>query len=145
MPSPPVTAQGILEVLTLPEQTDRDLEPCVASACSRLQELIGDTNYAALLADTLSERAQDACVRAGQLLGAAYYYRLRIPPVGSRAILSSTTSPDGTTNSHATSEDVAKAARGLRTRAIEEIKRVGLYQRPATSVGTLLIVDPEDA
>jgi hypothetical protein len=145
MPDPAVTTDGVREILSLPERQGLDLGPHALAGARRLKQLIGTTNYTDLLGDDLDEDEQFAALLAGKLLGAASYLRTLQPAATNRGVSMTITRQDGGTETFAGAEQVRDMAKGLRERAIQELKAAGLYQRPAVSSVTRVDVDEEDA
>lgn len=143
MPSPPVDAEGIREVLSLVDRTEVDLERHAARACRRLAQCIGSAAYATLLDDSMDIDDMDACIDAGRLFGAASFYRTKVPPVGSRGIAFSISRGEGVTESAASGEEVAKSAAAYANEAIQILREVGRYVQPATSV--MVVTELDDA
>mgnify|MGYP001609139067 FL=1 len=144
MPSPAVEAAGVAEVLALPSASQVRLANAAIRGELRLAQLLGTTNYAALLADTLSLVNQRAALHAGKILGAADYYSWRVPAVSDRGVSLSVVRQDAGTETFMSGPEVAKAARDLRDQAIEVLKEAGLYQEPVVANFTKVGIDEDE-
>ena len=140
------TAEGIRTILRAPESVPKDLGPYVEAADRRLKQEIGTTNYAAVLAQTLTEAEVASAVRAANLFGAALYYGDAPPPVGARGVMADAAAGQMSNERFATSDDITKQAVRWRLAAIQELKVSGLWQRPTNpALFQRIDVDETDA
>lgn len=139
-----VEARGVGETLGLKESQDSELERFAAAGAIALKRMIGTSNYAALLAQTLDSNVEYLALLAGRLLGAAAYYQTRVPPVGTRGVQFSIQRGEAASESFATPETVGVSAAALKNQAEMLLRDAGLYQEPSLYVGTVIGADEDD-
>lgn len=139
-----VTVAGMRILPALAAVPEADLSVFALAADRRLRRLVGTTNYALLLAqsETLTAFQHQAATQAGRFLGAAELYESGQFPITQQGVVVSTETGD-LRRSHASPEAVKQIAARMVNRAIQELDREGLYQRPEVAVPRAIEVADE--
>jgi hypothetical protein len=139
-----VDAEAVRVALNLTPAFDAVLTSYALRGERRLKKVIGSTNYAAALAETLTSNQADACSFAGARFGASAFLLERIKAVADKGVVSVSAVGDGVSDTFASVPEVREWAKALRTEAIRDLKDEGLYQQPALVIGTAVAVDEDE-